>query len=102
MSKLLALLAAAGVIAVIATPAMGAGASVKVGDDFFKAKTVRITKGSTVTWRWVGSDGHNVVGKGFKSKIQNKGTFKHKFTKTGTFKYVCTIHDQMKGTVIVR
>jgi plastocyanin len=104
MHKLLALLAVSIVAAVVAAPALGAGASVKVGDDFFKAKTVHITKGSTVTWKWVGSDGHNVVGKGFRSKIQNKGTFKHKFTKAGTFKYVCTLHADkgMKGTVIVR
>ncbi|MEY2516584.1 MAG: hypothetical protein QOJ89_3942 [bacterium] len=104
MHKILALLAAAGVIAVLATPALGAGASVKVGDNFFKAKTVHITKGSTVTWKWTGSDGHNVVGKGFKSRIQNKGTFKHKFTKAGTYRYVCTIHEDlgMKGTIVVK
>jgi plastocyanin len=104
MHKLLASLAAAGIIAAIATPAFGAGASVKVGDDFFKAKTVRVTKGSTVTWKWAGSDSHNVVGKGFKSKLQSKGTFKHKFTKAGTYRYVCTIHEDsgMKGTVVVR
>ena len=102
MRKILALLAAAGVTAVIATPALGAGASVRVGDDFFRAKTVRITKGSTVTWRWIGSDGHNVVGKGFKSKIQSKGTYRHKFARAGTFRYECTIHDGMTGRVIVR
>lgn len=105
MHKILALLAAAGVIAVVATPALGAGATVKVGDDFFKAKTVRVTKGSTVTWKWgSGSAPHNVVGKGFKSKLQTKGTYKRKFTKAGTYRYVCTLHEDegMKGTVIVR
>lgn len=104
MRKLSAALAAAGIAVAIATPALGAGASVKVGDNYFKAKTVRVTKGSTVTWRWVGSDSHNVVFRGFKSKLQNKGTYRHKFTKAGTFRYVCTLHSDrgMKGTVIVR
>jgi plastocyanin len=104
MHKFLALLAVSIVTAVVAAPALGAGSTVKVGDDFFRAKTVRITKGSTVTWKWVGSDGHNVVGRGFKSKIQNKGTFRHKFTRAGTYRYVCTLHSDkgMKGTVIVR
>jgi plastocyanin len=104
MSKLIALLAAAAVVAAIATPALGAGATVKVGDDYFRAKTVHITKGSTVTWKWIGSDRHNVVFRAFKSKLQNKGTYKHKFTKAGTYRYVCTLHDGkgMKGTVVVK
>jgi plastocyanin len=104
MHKLIASLAAAGIIAVIAPPALGAGASVKVDDDYFRAKTVRITKGSTVTWRWVGSKRHDVTFKGFKSKLQTKGTYKHRFAKAGTYRYVCTPHAGagMKGTVIVR
>jgi plastocyanin len=104
MHKFLALLVVSIVAAVVAAPALGAGASVKVGDDFFRAKTVRITKGSTVTWKWVGSDSHNVVFRGFKSRLQNKGTYRHKFTKAGTYKYVCTLHSSkgMRGTVIVR
>jgi plastocyanin len=104
MHRLTASLAAAGIIAVIATPALGAGASVKVDDDFFRAKTVRITKGSTVTWRWVGSRRHDVVGKGFKSKLQTQGTYKHRFAKKGTYRYVCSLHADrgMKGKVIVR
>jgi plastocyanin len=104
MHKLIAFMAAAGIAVALATPALGAGASVRVGDNFFRAKTVRITKGSTVTWRWVGSDSHNVVFHGFKSKLQNKGTYKHRFAKAGTYRYVCSLHEDkgMKGTVIVR
>jgi plastocyanin len=104
MHKLMALMAAAAVAAAIATPALGAGASVKVGDSFFRAKTVHITKGSTVTWRWSGSDSHNVVFRGFKSKLQNKGTYRHRFMKAGTYRYVCSLHKDigMKGTVVVR
>jgi plastocyanin len=42
--------------------------------------------------------------KGFKSKLQTKGTYKHRFAKAGTYRYVCTPHAGagMKGTVIVR
>jgi plastocyanin len=103
-NKLIALLAAGGIAAAVATPALGAGASVRVGDDFFRAKTVRITKGSTVTWRWVGSDSHNVVFRGFKSKLQNKGSYRHRFAKAGTYRYFCSLHKDlgMKGTIIVR
>lgn len=104
MRRILALLTAGGVTAAIAAPALGAGASVRVGDDYFRAKTVRITKGSTVTWRWVGSAPHNVVFRGFKSRLQRRGTYRHRFTRRGTFRYVCTLHEDggMKGTVVVR
>ena len=104
MPRILALLAVCVVAAALAAPAVGAGPTVKVGDNYFKAKTIRIKAGQSVTWKWVGSDSHNVVGSGFHSKLQNKGTYKHKFSKKGTFRYVCTVHKNqgMKGTVIVR
>lgn len=105
MHQRIAVVAAAGVAAVAAvTPALGAGTTVRVNDDFFKAKTVHIKKGSTVTWRWAGDNRHNVVFKGFKSKLQRTGTYRHRFTRAGTYRYVCTLHDEegMKGTVIVR
>lgn len=106
MHKLIALLAVASAVAVsaIAAPALAAGTTVKVSDDKFTAKVVHIKKGATVTWKWVGSDSHNVVGKGFRSKTQNKGTFSHRFTKAGTYNYVCTLHVQlgMKGTIVVK
>ncbi len=104
MSKPIALLAAAGLAAAVATPALGAGATVRVDDDFFRAKTVRITSGSTVTWRWAGESRHNVVFRGFKSRLQRTGTYRHRFVKRGTFRYVCTLHEDsgMKGSVVVR
>ena len=104
MRKPIALITAAGLSAAIATPALGAGASVRVDDDFFRAKTVRITKGSTVTWRWVGDNRHDVVFRSFKSKLQRTGSYRHRFTRAGTYRYVCTLHEDegMKGSVIVR
>jgi plastocyanin len=83
---------------------VGAGKTVSVKDDSFSAKTVTITRGSTVTWRWTGDDSHNVSGKGFRSPVKRSGTYKHRFTKRGTFTYVCTLHadDGMRGKVVVR
>jgi plastocyanin len=103
MKTFLASLTATTILAAVAAPSLAAGKTVKVGDDFFRARTVRVAPGATVTWKWVGGDGHNVVGKGFRSSVRNRGTFKHRFTKRGTFGYVCTLHaeDGMRGTVIV-
>ena len=102
--KLLATIGVAAIGAALAVPALGAGASVRVDDDFFRAKTVRITQGSTVTWRWVGDRPHNVKFRSFRSTIKKTGSYRHKFTRRGTYRYICTLHDDagMKGTVIVQ
>ena len=102
MNKIISSLATAGVILAVAAPALAANKTVKVADDVFRAKTVTINKGNTVTWRWVGDNPHNVKFKGFSSKVQVNGTYKHTFRKRGTFRYVCTIHSGMTGKVIVQ
>lgn len=102
MTKVLTTLATAGAILGFAVPALAANKTVKVADDVFKASTVTINKGNTVTWRWVGRNPHNVKFRGFASKVQVSGTYKHRFRKRGTFRYVCAIHPGMRGKVIVR
>jgi plastocyanin len=92
-------------LAVSAAPAGAGGKTVKVADYKFVAKTVTISRGSAVNWRWVGTDPHNVTFHGFHSKTQKTGTFSHKFLKPGTYKYHCTIHGAsfgMHGTIIVK
>lgn len=76
--------------------------TVKVADDVFQAKSVTVARGGTVTWRWVGKKSHDVVGPGFKSKLQKTGTFSRRFTKKGTIRYACTLHRGMTGTVRVK
>jgi plastocyanin len=104
MKHVLLLAATALALLAFVGPASGAGTSVRVSDDRFSAKTVTVNRGDTVTWRFVGSDGHNVVGNGFKSKVKSKGAFRKTFTRSGRYSYVCTLHadDGMKGTVVVR
>jgi plastocyanin len=103
MTKFLSTLAAVGAVAFAAAPSLAANKTVKVDDDFFSAKTVTIKKGNTVTWKWVGSNPHNVqFSKKVKSKTITKGTYKRTFKKRGTFKYVCIIHSGMDGKVIVK
>lgn len=102
--SMLVTLAALGLLGAGA-PALGSGGvTVKVADYRFAPKTIRIKRGQTVTWRWVGEDPHNVTGRGFRSKTQKAGTFRHRFTRAGTYRYVCTLHAKsfaMRGTVVV-
>ena len=100
MRKLLIAMLIAAASAVLATQALAATRSVKVGDDYFVRKgsvpTVSVKKGTKVTWRWSGKDMHNVaVTKGpvkFRSSFKSSGTFSKRLTRTGTYTIVCTIH----------
>lgn len=76
--------------------------SVNVLDNSFGPRTATVKRGGTVTWRWKGKRNHDVVGKGFRSKIMKTGTFKRTFSSKGTFSYVCTLHRGMEGTVRVK
>ena len=102
MRRILVPLLAAGVCAASAVPASGAGGTVRVADNEFRPKTARITRGSTVTWRWVGDRRHDVVGNGFRSSTRETGTYRRRFARRGTFSYRCTLHDGMTGRVVVR
>ena len=100
MRKLLVASLIAAVSAVLATQALAASRSVKVGDNFFVRKgsvpTVTVRKGSTVTWRWAGRELHNVaVTKGpakFRSSYKSSGSYSKRLTRTGTYTIVCSIH----------
>lgn len=103
------------VIALAALVAAGltlpAGAAVtkkvKVGDDWFGKSgtrpTVKVQKGDTVKWVWVGRSAHNVWAiKGpekFHSRTFAMGSYSKKITRVGTYKIVCTIHSGMEMTL---
>jgi plastocyanin len=78
-------------------------AAVSVRNNVFTPGVVTVRKGGTVTWTWR-SDGrpHNVSSPGFASAIISKGTYRRTFTEAGVFPYVCTLHDNMEGSVSVR
>jgi plastocyanin len=117
-----ALIATAGalVAVLLASPASGGRGkpqgtaskrtSVSVKDDFFSPKSKTVSAGTTVTWRWHGSDPHNVKFRKVPSGVskrgshtQDSGRFSRTFSKRGRYRYVCTIHESigMTGTVRV-
>jgi plastocyanin len=96
-------------IAVALAPTAHAAATknVAVRDDFFRAKSITVNKGTRVRWVWKDKGAHNVaVQKGpakFSSSIQTKGTYSKKLTKKGTYRILCTVHaPSMKMTVRVK
>jgi plastocyanin len=100
MRKLIAAALAVAVAGMLAATAVAATKTVKVGDIYFvkpgKPRTVTVSKGTTVKWRWVGKLPHNVtVTQGpvkFKSSTKTSGSYSKKLTKKGTYKLMCTVH----------
>lgn len=75
---------------------------VSVVDHRFEAPNVAVRPGDTVTWTWEGSAAHDVVGDDFASEVQRAGTFTHTFDAPGVYEYVCTLHNRMRGQVVVQ
>ncbi|TSE02092.1 copper-binding protein [Skermania sp. ID1734] len=88
--------------------AAAAAATVEVKDMKFSPATVTIKVGQTVTWKFDDNgiphtvSGLRDVGMGIDSPIQRDGTYSHTFDTAGTFDYICSLHPQMKGTVVVK
>ena len=106
MKKLIAVALAACVIAaLLVIPASGA-VTVRVKDNFFSPKTLTVSKGTTVTWRWRGRAPHNVtVTKGpvkFHSATKTSGTYSKRIRTRGTYRIVCTIHAGMRMTLTAK
>jgi plastocyanin len=108
MKKLIAAGAATALAAgALAIPAFAATKTVQVKDNKFVAKSITVSKGTTVKWVWKGKAPHNVkVTKGpakFASTTKSKGTFSKKLTKKGTYSILCTVHaPDMKMTIKVK
>jgi plastocyanin len=115
-----AVLAAASV-ATLALAFAGAGGAlgsthktrtVKVGDDYYSPTKLTVKKGTRVKWRWLAgnADSHDVrLRKGpkgvkkFKSQLAASDySFSKKLTVPGTYKIYCSLHDEMRQTIIVK
>lgn len=79
------------------------GATVMIGDNFYEPAEVRIAPGQSVRWEWVGREQHDVVADdaSFVTELVREGSFTHTFTEAGEFGYLCSIHPEMRGIVIV-
>ena len=85
----------------------GAGpvASVSMDHSTFIPSEITVVPGTTVTWVNNEAMPHTVVdsNKGFRSKTLAKDArFSFTFTTAGDHDYVCSIHPNMKGKVIVK
>ncbi|HJR19646.1 MAG TPA: plastocyanin/azurin family copper-binding protein, partial [Actinomycetota bacterium] len=77
---------------------------VAIVDFAFNPTTVRITAGDAVVWKNGGLAPHTVSAKdgSFDSGIIDPGTtFQRVFAREGSYAYLCKLHPNMAGTVLV-
>jgi plastocyanin len=79
--------------------------TVKMAGTAFAPAAVKVHKGDTVVWSNADTLDHTVTssaGRILASSAINPGkTYKHTFNATGTFRYNCSIHPDMRGSVVV-
>jgi plastocyanin len=84
----------------------GQSTTVMISDFSFKPGCVNVAVGTKVTFTNEDGVAHTATDSssgGFDSGNLNKGqTYTQTFTKAGTYSYICTIHQYMHGTVVVR
>lgn len=77
---------------------------VKIEDFAFSPATIKVKKGTTVTWTNNDSVAHTVTGDNGgpdSEPIAQGSTYSYTFNETGTFDYHCKPHPSMVGKVIV-
>jgi plastocyanin len=77
--------------------------SVVITDSMFVPGMLRITRGSSVTWRNAGAAAQTVTGDGFdRGNLEHRGTFTRIFKSPGTFRYHSAKNPQMTGVIVVK
>jgi plastocyanin len=80
---------------------------VKVADFAFTPATLTVAVGQKVTWVFDQPDApHNVYSTSGPTQLnsgtpQGNGTWAYTFTTPGTYHYICQVHPNMHGTIIV-
>jgi plastocyanin len=88
-------------LAFIATP----DTSISIQNFAFSPTAKTVTVGTTVHWKNLDGEPHTVrsVDASFRSDaLDQNESYTVKFDKPGTYKYVCSIHPQMVGTIVVK
>ena len=92
-------------VATVTRAATPPTAAVSIDNFTFKAPTLTVKPGTTVSWTNGDDIPHTVVASdgSFKSKVLDTGDrFSFTFAKPGRFGYFCSLHPHMTGTIIVK
>ncbi len=90
------------------TKRVGPGATLDVGDNFFRQKNVRIDKGDKLNWKFDSSTLHNLTLANGPEAIGSPNmngdrTYSRRFDRAGTYRLFCGLHPvQMSERVVVK
>jgi plastocyanin len=103
----LVLAVSAGVGAASAPGRSAQSRTVRIHDIGFHPSRLVIQRGDSVRWRFVDPEvSHDVTSRGHarfhSSPTRLTGSYSVRFNRPGTYRYVCTIHPNMRGSVVVR
>ena len=99
------MLALAFLLAPAARAADAPPAAVHIENFAFRPQTLEVPAGTTVVWINDDEELHALfaLDSSFRSPgLEGDGKFEHRFTVPGTYEYRCSLHPQMKGTIVVR
>jgi len=88
-------------------PTPPAQPQVEVIDYGFSPQQLTLHLGASVTWTNDGNDGHDVTGSGpggewRSGPLAPSERYTRDFNLTGTYDFVCTIHPEMHGRIVVQ
>ena len=108
MRRVLALSLLGGALLALGAPAAAVAATVNVVDYDYTPREARVGPGESVNWRFVGAQDHTVTSdpgqaESFSSGAPRTGApdLVHQFNTFGRFTYYCTLHPDMRGSVLV-
>jgi plastocyanin len=84
----------------------GSGRVILIDKFTFQPAVLTVATGETVEWKNAGMVPHTATsqdGKTFDSgQIETGASWRVTLTRKGTFEYICTLHPNMKGRLVVR
>jgi plastocyanin len=81
------------------------GMTIDIKNFSFMPMSATVPVGTKVTWKFEDSTAHTVKaddGSYTSPALSSGQTFSHVFTKAGTYSYICSIHQYMHGTIVVK
>jgi plastocyanin len=88
-----------------ATSTPAADTTISIHDFSFSPMSLTVSVGTTVRWKNLDGEPHTVrsLDTSFRSDpLDQNDSFAFKFDQPGTYRYVCSIHPQMLGTIVVK
>jgi plastocyanin len=91
-------------LAAAATRATDQDTTISIHDFSFSPTSMTVAAGTTVRWKNLDGEPHTIRGveMDFRSgALDQNDSFAFKFDQPGTYRYICSIHPQMTGIIVV-